>query len=64
MMDRAKLGAVLAAMDGITYQEWNMISECIERKFKQKLNRSQINSVDTEEMIGRMEVELDAYFCR
>lgn len=61
-MDKSKLLALLSAASGITYAEWELVKEHIDRGFQQKLNRTELSAGELQEISGRMQVELEAYF--
>lgn len=61
-MDKAKMLAVLSTAAGLTYAEWELIKEHMDRAFQQKLNCTSLSAGDVQEISGRMQVELDAYF--
>lgn len=61
-MDKSKLLALLSAASGITYAEWELLKEHIDRGFQQKLNRTELSTGELQEISGRMQVELEAYF--
>lgn len=61
-MDKSKLLALLSAASGITYAEWELVKEHIDRGFQQKLNRTNLTAGELQEISGRMQVELEAYF--
>ena len=61
-MDNNKLAAIMNAAAGITYAEWELVKEHMDRGFQQKLNRESLTTGELQEISGRMQVELDAYF--
>lgn len=61
-MDKGKMKAVLDAVSGLTYAEWRMISQEIERGFSQHLNRTALSAAEMDMISARMQIELEAYF--
>lgn len=61
-MDKNKLQQILNAAAGITYAEWELVKEHMDRGFQQKMNCTALTEGELQEISGRMQVELDAYF--
>ena len=61
-MNREKLDAVLQAAQGLTYAEWRLVAERIERTYQQQLNRMALSDDDVAKVSAAMHAELAAYF--
>jgi hypothetical protein len=61
-MEKRRLLNLLNAASGLTYAEWRIACQEIERGFQEKMNREMLTSDDAERIGARMEIELDAYF--
>lgn len=63
-MDKDKMDAMVNAVTGLTYMEWKLIADQIEREFQTKMNRTAITPGESQQLSARIAVELDGYFSR
>ena len=61
-MNRSKINSILDSLSGITYQDWCLIREQVDRKMMQKQNRIEFTAEDAAETASRMQIELEGYF--
>lgn len=61
-MKAEKVNELIQAITGMTYMEWRMAQEQIEREFQMKLNRSAITAAEAESVCTRIAVESGGRF--
>ena len=62
-MDKKRMMAAVNAVSGMTYQEWRLMADQIERAFQRRLNQATILQEDTEAISAWVDITLDNY-CR
>lgn len=62
-MDKKRMIAVVEATAGMTYQEWRLLADQIERAFQRRLNQATILQEDAEAISAWVDITLENY-CR
>lgn len=60
-MDKNRMIAAVEAISGMTYQEWRLMADQIERAFMRRLNQATILQEDTEAISAWVEITLENY---